>query len=254
MTKKNMNSQTIEKTLEQIGLSKSEAKIYLASLSLGPGTVINIGQKSGLTRQMVYTLLPALAEKGLIKEITINKKTLYQALPPERLKDEVEVISKKIDSLIPLLKSKQAENSAVPTITVYENPLAMREWYKNYMNEARKDEELLVWSQGKLQNWYSMDTDFYDRYLNFSEKVGIKTYVLLPDTFESLKYQDTVGKKVTKHKLVRGWGERSSDKWVWRDQVCYLTIRENATNMIVLQSKSLADLERADFWSIWKAN
>ena len=242
---------TIEKTLEQIGLSRSEARIYLATLTLGPSTVIQIGQKSELTRQMVYTLLPALTGKGLIKEITINNKTLYQALPPERLKDEVENIAKKIDGLIPLLKSKQAENSAVPMITVYENPLAMREWYKNYMSEAKKGDELLIWSQGKIQNWYSMDQDFYDRYLSFSEKTGIKTYVLLPDTHEAVKYQKTVGKKVTKHKLVRGWEDRSSDKWVWRDQVCYLTIRENATNMIVLQSKSLADLERADFWSIW---
>jgi hypothetical protein len=43
-----------------------------------------------------------------------------------------------------------------------------------------------------------------------------------------------------------------AEKWVWKDQVCFLTIKDNATNMIVLESHELAEIERFDFAQIWQ--
>jgi sugar-specific transcriptional regulator TrmB len=238
--------------LKGIGLTKSEAEFYLANLSMGPATAIQLGEHLGHTRQMVYNILPSLLEKGVVKKTEIGGRRLFEAVSPEVLVDRAQEITQNIKDIIPVLKTRRAEYSSIPKVTVYENPLAMREWYRSYMGEAKMGDELLVWSTGKHNYWYEMDREFYDNYLKFSEKKGIKTFVILPDTEEAREYQKSIGRKGTHVKFLKDPWETLAEKWIWKDQVCYLTIKDNATNMIVLESHELAEIERFDFAHLWQ--
>lgn len=249
-----MKNNEVENLLESTGLSKSEAKLYLTCLSLGPSSAIQLGQRLNLTRQMVYTILPFLMDKGLVKQVKIGTRNLYQAIGPEVLKERTKSIEKKIEEIIPILKSRQAENNAVPLITVYENPLSMREWYKNFMKEAKDGEDFLVWSTGKTSFWYEIDKEFNDEYLAFAEKHKINMKIVMPKSVDSNEHKKLIGnrKNIRYKTSLLSWGG-GSEKWVWRNQVCYQTLRENASNLIVIESKTLADLERFDFEMIWGA-
>lgn len=247
-----MTNEEIYNLLESIGLHKNQARLYVVSLQLGPASAIQLGQKINDTRQMVYLLLPGLIEKGLMKKVPLGNKDYYQAVNPEVLIDLAQENKEKMLQVVPILKSQASVEKAIPLITVYENPLAMREWYKKYTKEAKKGDEILIWSSGNVSYWYGMDKEFYDKYLNFNEEKGIKTYVILPDTKEAIKHQKTVGKPKTKFKTFKFQTLSNAEKWVWKNQVCFLTIRENATNMIVIESKDLAEIERFDFWTLWK--
>ncbi len=248
-----MTNDEIYNLLESIGLHKNQARLYVVSLRLGPASVIQLGQKINDTRQMVYLLLPGLIEKGLMKRVSMGNKDYYKAISPEVLVEIAQNNKEKILQAIPILKSQTSEEKAIPLITVYENPLAMREWYKKYIMEAKKGDEILIWSTGGVSHWYSLDKEFYEKYLNFSEKEGVKTYVILPDTPESKREQEEVGKIHTKYKLFKNTWGGFAEKWVWKNQVCCLTIRENMTNMIVIESKDLAAIERFDFWQVWNS-
>lgn len=241
-----------EELLKSIGLHKNEAKLYLVSLSLGPSSAIQLGQKIGISRQMVYTILDELLEKGLVKEVEVSGHRYFQAVNPEALKDRAEKILGEVKEAVPILKTKQAEYSALPLITVYENPLAMREWYRQYMKEAKKGDELLIWSSGNIEYWYGMDKEFYDKYMDIGEKVGVATYLIEPDTEQSKIHDKIVKRKNYQFKWFKNAWKTNAEKWIWKNQVCYLTIREHATNMIVIESKDLAEIERFDFWTLWK--
>lgn len=246
-----MNKANIEELLEQIGLTKSEVKLYLTSLSIGSASAIQLGQKIGISRQMVYSLLPSLQEKGLIKQIEVGTRRYFQAMNPEVLLDRSENIKRKIEEIVPLLQTRQAENNAIPLITVYENPISMREWYRQFMKEAKKGEKLLIWATGNSDYWYRLDPDFYDRYLDHADKIGVDTLMIAAFDDGVEEHKNRVSRAHTQWKYVeKGWNKHS-EKWIWRDQICYLTIRENATNMIVIESKALAEIERFDFESIW---
>ncbi len=244
-----MENQYIEQ-LENIGLSESEASIYLASLALGPASVIEIGQKASLTRQMVYNLIPALAEQGLIKEVREGQKRHFEAVSPDVLKSRAKKISGEIDELVPELKTRQATNKAIPLITVYENPHAMREWYENFMNEAKRGEEFLVWSAGK--DWYEMDKSFIDRFMRVKEQKRMKNLVICRDSKDSRELMGKISPQgFIKCKYAKDAWSSNVDKWIWRDEVCILTMRANATNMIVIKSADYAELEKFDFYKIW---
>jgi len=239
------------KQLEKIGLTESEASIYLASLTLGPASVIEIGQKAGLTRQMVYNLIPGMIEAGLIKEVRAGAKRLFEAVSPDILKNRARKITSEIDDLVPELKTRQATNKAIPLITVYENPIAMREWYENFMAEAKRGEEFLVWSPSK--DWYNLDTRFIERFLRVKNQKRMKNYIIAPDNKETRELEKIISPQgVAKFRFAKNAWSSNVDKWIWRDEVCILTMKANATNMIVIKSADYAELERFDFYKIWE--
>jgi len=243
--------QEYTQTLQKIGLAESEAKVYLANLEIGPSSIIKIAQKSGLTRQTVYTLMPKLVEAGLIKEITNGIKRHFEATNPDTLKDRVLAISSQIDELVPELKSRQATNAAIPLITVYENPAAMRDWYRHFMAEIEDGDDFLVWSAGK--DWYEMDREFYQKFIDYKATKKIKNYVIGQNSPDSRKLLENINGPIDsfEYRISDENWNTNVDKWIWRDEICFQTLRENATNLIVIKSVDLAAIERFNFYRVW---
>jgi hypothetical protein len=200
---------------------------------------------------MVYLLLPSLLEKGLLSETRKGQKVFYRALSPSLLRGITERITKEVENIIPLLQTRAVEHEAVPLLTVYENPTAMREWYVRFMKEANAGEELLVYSSGDLSHWYDLDQKFYDKYLAFSDKKGIHSKIILPNTIEAHEYQKKIGTSAREARYSAVLSCELVEKWIWRDQLCYQTIRASATNLIVVESKAIADIERNIFKTVW---
>ena len=236
--------------LKNIGLNENEANLYLVSLKLGPSSAIQLAKKIGVSRQRIYVLLPALTEKGLMQVAKVGAKQYYQAADPETLEDIAKQSAKKIAKLIPVLKSTQATNAAVPLITVYENPIAMRKWYRKMFAEAKKGDEMLIWSA--TSRWLSMDEDFYQEYIQKKHQIGIKDRLIAPDTKAAREYMASMSVLNGEWRFdPNHWGQ-NAELWIWKNDICYGTLRENATNLIVIESADLAAIERYNFENAWK--
>lgn len=233
----------------QLGFTRSETGLYLAALEQGPSTAIQLGKKLRLTRQMVYGLLPGLEERGLIKQVQIGKKKLYQAVDPEILTDLATKLAEQAREIVPELKTKAASATALPLVTVFDNPLAIREWYREIMKTAKPGDELLIWATNTA--WYQMDPTFFDKYLEFKIKNKIKDRVIAPDTLASREFEKQINSPFATYKYVKSAWTTPAEKVIWKNQIAHFSIRENATNMIMLESAELADLERAAFEQVW---
>jgi HTH-type transcriptional regulator, sugar sensing transcriptional regulator len=76
--------------LMKIGLTKTEAKLYLLLLELGSTSVGPVVKKSGLHRATVYDVLERLLEKGIVSFIIKDSKKFYEAEEPENIKKILE--------------------------------------------------------------------------------------------------------------------------------------------------------------------
>ena len=82
--------------------------------------------------------------------------------------------------------------------------------------------------------------------------VGTADRIIAPDTAESRSFTLENTQPNATFRYARDWWETDVEKWIWHDMVCYLTIRENATNLIVIRSEQLAALERFNFEKAWE--
>jgi len=106
-------------TLEKIGLTGGEIKVYLALLRLGISTIGNIIKEAHVSNSKVYDILDRLSKKGLIGSVIINNRKNFEPKDPSRLKEfielkekEIKENKKEIEQLIPQLK--QAYKYAEP--------------------------------------------------------------------------------------------------------------------------------------------
>ena len=99
--------------LNEIGLSESEKKVYLALLDLGDSTRGDIVKMSGVTGSKVYELLEKLQEKGLISIYIKDKVKHFKPTNPTQLlnyleqkKEKISEIEKQTRDILPNLLSR----------------------------------------------------------------------------------------------------------------------------------------------------
>lgn len=108
--------QEIEKSLTDIGLTSTEARIYLAGLMYESVTIFDLGKKTKIKRPTIYHAITTLIEKGLVGEKRIGNKLHFSMSPPrtirrlaEQQKELIDVRTKKLDEVISLLSQQQIE-------------------------------------------------------------------------------------------------------------------------------------------------
>ncbi len=75
-------------TLQTLGFSENEARIYLTVLELREALPASIARRSGVKRSCAYSLLERLAQKGLLSPVKKNGHLVYQAKNPQRFLEE----------------------------------------------------------------------------------------------------------------------------------------------------------------------
>ncbi len=96
----------MSETLQQLGLTKTEEKIYLTLLDYGSMLAGPLAQKAGIHRRNVYDALHRLIEKGLVSYIMTNNRHYYQAEDPQRLLGMVKEREIGVKELLPPLELK----------------------------------------------------------------------------------------------------------------------------------------------------
>ena len=103
------------KPLEQIGLTKSEIKVYLALLRLGQTTAGPIVDEAKVTRSKIYDILERLKNKGLVSYIIKESTKYFSTADPHNL---LEYLNKKEQGII---KDKQAIKQILPELMLQQS-------------------------------------------------------------------------------------------------------------------------------------
>jgi HTH-type transcriptional regulator, sugar sensing transcriptional regulator len=123
--KKKMTFDT--KPLENIGLTKSEIKVYLALLKIGQSTAGQIVDESKVTRSKIYDILERLKNKGLVSHIFKSSVKYFSAATPETIltyldSKEVEIREDKkaIHQILPqlIIQSQLSKNSKIAEVFI----------------------------------------------------------------------------------------------------------------------------------------
>jgi HTH-type transcriptional regulator, sugar sensing transcriptional regulator len=108
-----------EKVLEDMGLSQTEAKTYLATLELGNSSVLDIAKKAEIKRPTCYLSLDNLFNKGFVTKVEKKSTTLYSAEKPGLLLNKFKEKMDNFKDLLPFFEAK-FNKGPKPKIRYYE--------------------------------------------------------------------------------------------------------------------------------------
>lgn len=133
----------IEKTLQEIGLTDAEAKIYIALLKLQEATAGEIAKHTNLQRSTVYFALDKLINSGLISHITKNNVKIFMAENPDYLRKLVDEKRQKVDKILGKLKAIEKQKKGIK-VQVYEGYEGLKYLIKKRMDWLKKGHEVCI--------------------------------------------------------------------------------------------------------------
>jgi len=132
----------MRKELQDFGLSEKESNVYVAALELAQATVQQISQKSKVNRATTYVQLESLKERGLVSQVTKDKKTYFVAERPEKVlklleREKAEILFKETEfnKILPSLKAIYNASKDRPNVRFYEGHEAVILYREEIMKE-----------------------------------------------------------------------------------------------------------------------
>ena len=141
------------KTLEQIGLSKNEIKVYFALLELDQSTATPLVRKAGIPYSKIYPIVDKLIEKGLASFVTKNNVKHFQPTDPHRIIDLIYEKEKQLQNqkenirkLIPQFEAKRKE--ARQEALVYEGLEGVKAAFSLILQSLKPHQKYFVFTLG----------------------------------------------------------------------------------------------------------
>lgn len=241
--------------LEDIGLTKSEIKVYLALLEIGNSTTWNIVKKSKVASSKIYELLNKLIDKGLVSSHIESNTKYFKAVNPERLKDYVEekkrnleIKEKKMIELLPSLKSKFNLSEKDTEVEVFNGYRGIDTVFKDILKELKKNDEFLVFggSEGTTNN--EQTQIFFERFHRQRSKQGIKLKIIF-SKYAKERYKEFSKIKYTEVRCLP-FGTPSTIN-IYKDTTILL-IMSPSPAAIRIKDKKTTESFRQYFNQMWK--
>ncbi len=170
----------MEQQLQAIGLTKSEAKVYLALLDLGSSSTGPVVDKSGVASSKIYEILEKLIQKGLVSFVMKGKIKYFEAASPEGLlaylekkETAIEKQKKEIAKIMPRLMVKKQLARHESSAKVYKGFNGVKTAFYDALGQMKKGEEIYIYGAPKRSE--KMDRFFIKHNKDRADKgVGMK--------------------------------------------------------------------------------
>lgn len=237
-----------QKLFQELGLSPTETKIYLASFALGPTSVQEIAKKARLSRTAAYDAIASLQQRGLLSNFERGKKKFFSAEDPERaisyFRERIRRSRTRLEEFEnAVTELKLLGGGEKPTVRFFEGREAVYALYTDFSKVNPK----------QLDEVSNLD-DVYDRlevdYLKDIRKVVDPSKVQVRVLHHG-KLRNQPREQVEFCELLPELGEFHGDIWIYGNRVAFVEFL-GKTISVIIESEAFANTARILFESAWR--
>lgn len=168
--------------LQELGLTKSEIKVYLALLELGQSTTGPIVDKAKISSSKIYEILDRLIQKGLVSYVLKGSIKYFEATQPERILDlikekeeELEKHRKNIERILPELTRKKQLAKIKESAAIYRGMNGLDTVFYESLNLMKKEQIQYVIG---IPSRSDKVNRFFTKWNRYRATLGIKAKML----------------------------------------------------------------------------
>ncbi|MEK7673517.1 MAG: helix-turn-helix domain-containing protein [Patescibacteria group bacterium] len=246
----------ILETLQKIGFTAKEAKVYMHLIRLGPQPVSTICEKAEINRTTTYDIIASLTKKGLVNSVKKGPITYFKALDPKTLLNylerekveqtrKIEKQQKEIEALLPALISLENPESTKPKVSFFEGEKGMRQAYEDTLTSS---EDILAYAN--VEDVHNGLPNFFPDYYQRRAKKNIHIKAIFVDNKISRERRKTDVQEDRESILVPAEKFNFSPEVnIYNDKVLYASWREKMA--IIIKSKEIADFHKKMYQLCW---
>ena len=231
----------IEK-LQKIGLSLSEAKIYLALIRLGSAQAGRISKESQINRTTVYDSIERLIEKGLVSYVIEANKKVFKPVAPKIILEQLKEKEKITEEILPELNQIFTESKEKEESNIFRG----RKGIRSILNDILNYKEYVAFgSSGRFLEIMQHDFIIFQKR---KKELKINARVILS---ESSRKTEQVKIAYTKFKFIPDEFSSPTTTFVYGDKTAIIIWSETPTATLIT-SKEVAKSYSSYFELLWK--
>jgi len=242
------------RTLESIGLTEGESKVYMALLELGLTTTGPIVQRSGISASKVYDILGRLAKKGLVSHIMKGETKHFRAADPSRILDyvdqkaaEIAQQRKLVVDVLPQLIRKRRLSEQEQEAEIYEGVRGIRTVLKGILEELNPNGSYDVFGASGLMR--EVMGSFFREWQRKKKEYGIRSRIIFDENVQNNKklLEEYVGEK----KFIPHDYYSPTDTFIYNDKITMFMWTADPPIAVVIKNKDTAEGYKNYFNSFW---
>ena len=228
--------------LQQLGLSRNEAKIYLALLEMGETQAGRLSKKTQINRTTTYDAIERLIEKGLIAYQLQAGRKVFRPCEPEKLMENINEQERAAKEIIPELRDLYTKVKEQEESHIHKG----RKGIKSILQDILKCKEYIAFgSSGRFLETMKHDFMAFQRR---KKELNIKARVILN---KSARRSETVSFAYTQFHYIPDSNVTPTSTFVYGVKSAIIIWGENPV-AIVINSKAVAKSHRSYFELLWK--
>ncbi len=236
-----------EGILQELGLSKNDARVYTTLLQESANTISAIAKRSGIHRANVYDAMSRLKSKGLLAESTKNGKKAFKAANPASLINLLHEKELKLNEVLPQFKLDyhMSENSNM--VEVYEGAAAIRNVFQHCV-EIKED----IYAFGLPKNIIHLIGEHFQNAIHKkrAKQKQWMYHIYNSDATKRMKFLNTL--PYTKARALSPAFDCPVTTVVCGDQVCVMSIDSDKPTIIIIRNKEMAKAYQKYFQILWE--
>lgn len=236
----------LQETLQYLGLSDKEAKVYVALLQLGTGSVPAISVRAGTKRPTTYLILEELRKRGLATLLPRKNKALYSAQSPELLLEEQEEKEEMIRLNLPELMAIYNAKKEKPKVVYYQGEENIIKLY----DEVYKEKEIMFY--GSIGSIPRAIYKHIEKQLEIVRQGNHMVREILQAEEKSIEFSKIGSHDNHKIKIVDEKLQLPTDNIIFGNKVAIMTYKDEPM-AVVIESSDVAATYRSMFEMVWNA-
>lgn len=248
--------QETRRILMELGLTETEAKIYLAGLEYDGITIKEIAKNTDVKRPTIYHAISTLMEKGLVAEKKIGNKLSFVMSPPEKMRSLLEqqnaALHSKMETLekiIPLITNQKKNKKEETSVIQYSGIEGMKMVLDIAFYCKSKHWDIIAPTKNFLREY---DKEYAKRYLNARKNYGITARTLwefLPGARELT--EEEIQERNPRFMPVEMQGKFRSMMIIFDNKIAIFSSFEKLS-AILITSTELSQMFGGIFESLWE--
>jgi sugar-specific transcriptional regulator TrmB len=231
---------SIKESLERIGLSNNEVKVYLFLVDYGQSKAGRIAKETGIQRSSAYAAINSLTHKGLISYAKIGEVKFFQGTSPERLIEYIKEKEDLIKDLIPELTERHKASKKEGQIGLFKGIRGVKSVFKDIVREGKNN--YVFGSEGQFSDVMPEFALQFDRLKNEN---NIHTKLIIR------KGRRELDNKTTEYKYLSEIKKSSAVTNIYGNKIAIIVWTDEPEG-IIIENEAAAKAYKSYFDFMWK--
>lgn len=237
----------LQNTIQQLGYTPNETRVYLASLALGEATISEIAEKAKLPRTSTQLIVHDLHASRLLYSYARNRRKYWIAENPDKLLIQLLEREAALKEILPELHGIRHETGVKPTVRSYNGTVGI--W--NILNDILETKQNFR-SLTAIDDMAMLLGNEFNDFITRRHKNNLHVQLLTsrsPET-EALKKRDAL--ELREVRFLPSEVKIHNANFIYGDKVAIVSLNKKLPVGIIIKDKDIAATQAMLFDTLWE--